>query len=228
MSNVRRHNGAPLSSQADQILSRVDDTLATVRQGFNDLCSADKSRRMTGLRNLLVFGRSVTFVLQNLRSVNQPEFDAWYQVEKRELQGNALARYFVEARNELEKQGKLSVGTRTFIKSFTNEDIRKFGPPPANAKSFFIGDNLGGAGWAVDLGGGQTAKYYVELPQSIGTVTQHFTNLPAADPALSGSTIEELCGRYMNLLTELVERAHARFGSSPRKQTGVPLLRRIK
>jgi hypothetical protein len=73
---VWRHDGAPLSSQADQILSRVDDTLATARQGFIDLCGADKSRRMTGLRNLLVFDRSVTFVLQNLRSLNQPEFDA--------------------------------------------------------------------------------------------------------------------------------------------------------
>lgn len=224
-----RRNGALLSSQAYQILSRVDDTLATALQGFNDLCGADKTRRMTGLRNLLVFGRSVTFVLQNLRSVNQPEFDAWYEVEKRELQGNALARYFVEARNELEKQGKLSVGTRTYINSFSGGDISKFGPPPAGAKCFFIGDNLGGSGWEVNLGGDQIEKYYVELPQSIGSVTQHFTNLPsAADPALSGSTIEELCGRYVSLLTELVQRAHTHFGSTPPKRTGVTVLRHIK
>ena len=207
----------PLPPKAEDVFGRIDDTLTTARHGLDDLLGSDLTRRMSGLRNLIVFGRSVTFVIQNLRSVFPDEFDTWYQAEQELLRQDPLARYFVEARNALEKQGKLSVGTSAFISSFSGTDIRKFGPPPAGAKSFFIGDSLGGSGWEVELSEGNTEKYYVNLPASIGTVTQHFTNLPAAlDPSLRDAPIDELCQRYVDMLSQLVERAISRF--HPMKQ----------
>ncbi|TOC21281.1 hypothetical protein CGJ88_25700, partial [Vibrio parahaemolyticus] len=63
-----------------EVLVRTEQTLETAKHGFDDLVSSNKTRRFTGLRNLIVFGRSVTFVLQNLRTaVGKERFDAWYE-----------------------------------------------------------------------------------------------------------------------------------------------------
>ncbi len=174
---------------------------------------------MSGLRNLIAFGRSVTFVLQNLRSVVDGEFDfdAWYEPHQQSLRNDPLMRYFVEARNELEKQGKLCVSTSAHIRSFSSGDIAKFGRPPVGATSFFIGDQLGGSGWEVELADGSKEKYYVELPVSIVEVKQHFSNLPEAMvPELKGATVEDLSQRYIERLTALVIDARKHFlGVSP-------------
>jgi hypothetical protein len=220
-------------AEIEAVLLRVDETLQTAKLGLSDLLDTGRARRMAGLRNLIAFGRSVTFVLQNLRSVVRDEFDRWYEPHQKSLKDDPLMRYFVEARNELEKQGRLSVTTRAYIRSFSSDDIRKFGRPPIGAKGFFIGDQLGGCGWEVALADGSTEKYYVELPSSIGEVTQHFSNLPEAmSPELKGATVEELCQRYIERLTVLVDSARSHFiGVSEKAAEGkqkVPHLRRIK
>lgn len=171
---------------------------------------------MSGLRNLITFGRSVTFVLQNLRSVVREEFDAWYEPHQESLKNDPLMRYFVEARNELEKQGKLSVATSAHIHSFSTGDIAKFGRPPIGAKGFFIGDQLGGSGWEVELADGSKEKYYVELPSSIAEVKQYFSNLPEAmAPELKGATVEDLSKRYIDRLAALVLAARTHFLGAP-------------
>jgi hypothetical protein len=200
----------------EAVLQRVDETLETARLGLSDLLDSSRSRRMSGLRNLIAFGRSVTFVLQNLRSVVREEFDAWYEPHQQAMKNDPLMRYFVEARNELEKQGKLSVSTSTHIHSFSTGDIPKFGRPPIGAKGFFIGDQLGGSGWEVELANGTKEKYYVELPSSIAEVKQHFSNLPEAMvPELKGATVEDLSQRYIERLAALVFAARTHFLGTP-------------
>lgn len=208
-------------AKIEEVLARIEDTLATAKLGLDDLLNPGRARRMSGLRNLISFGRSVTFVMQNLRSVVDEEFDKWYEPRQQVLKADSLMRYFVQARNELEKQGRLSVATSTHIHSFSSDDIRKFGHPPHGAKKFFIGDKIGGTGWEVELADGTTVKYYVELPMSIGEVKQYFTNLPEAmDPELKGATVEDLCQRYIDRLSELVAEARTHFLSP--KSEGPP------
>ncbi|WP_076604359.1 hypothetical protein [Aromatoleum tolulyticum] len=194
------------------VLKRVEETLETAKQGLADLIDPSRSRRYTGLRNLITFGRSATFVMQNLRGIEGLDFDSWYTPHQEAMKNDPLMRYFIDARNELEKQGKLSVSTCTHIKSFSTGDIRKFGRPPVGAKSFFIGDHLGGTGWEVELADGRIEKYYVELPSSIGEVTQQFANFPVAKaPEFANHSVEELCSMYLEKLDALVLAAKTQF-----------------
>jgi hypothetical protein len=101
------------------------------------------------------------------------------------------------------------------------------------AKGFFIGDQLGGSGWEVQLADGSTEKYYVELPSSIGEVTQHFSNLPEAlDPELRGATVEDLSQRYIERLAALVAEAKLHFLGPPEPPRATkqapPYLKRVK
>lgn len=202
-----------------EILRRAEDTLRTARHGFDDLTGADRSRRFTGLRNLIVFGRSFTWVLQNLRSVVPDRFDSWYEPERQRMASDPLMRYFVDARNELEKQGKLNVATKISIHSFSpSGDMKKFGTPPAGAKGFFIGDQNGGTGWEVELADGKTEKFYVALPETVGDVTQHFSSFPEAKaPELAGKTVEALCALYLDRLDDLLDRARDHFLNVPKR-----------
>jgi len=192
---------------------RAEEILQTARHGYNDLVSRDRSRRFSGLRNLIVFGRSVTFVLQNLKSdVGEKVFNEWYLPRQEEMRQDPLLRYFVTARNEILKQGRLNVSTSAHIHQLSGEDFQKFGPPPPGATNFFIGDQSGGTGWEVELPDGSKEKYYVELPTSIGEVKQQFANLPeATDPELKGKSVEELCALYLGRLESLLDDARNVF-----------------
>jgi hypothetical protein len=77
-------------SEAEAILRRAEETLATARHGLDDLTGPSRTRRMTGLRNLIVFGRSVTWVLQNLKTPLGARFEQWYEARQAEMKSDAL------------------------------------------------------------------------------------------------------------------------------------------
>jgi len=195
------------------ILKDVQETLKTAELGLAMLIKGPPELKLCGLRNLAVFGRATTFVLQNLRST-ESEFDLWYARHREEMESDPLLIHFKNLRNELEKEGSLYVSARVNIKEFSfPQDLSRFGPPPPNAKSFFIGDRVGGTGWEVRLPDGSTAKYYVNLPQEIGTVSLHFPKSPKTHlgKRLLNDSIEALCTLYISYLQKLVREAKEKF-----------------
>jgi len=194
-------------------LDRAQGVLDTAYYGLAILRGADRSVRSAGLRNVLVFGRSTTFVIQNLRSiVGEKEFEQWYAPHQAAMKADPVMRYFVEARNNLEKQGRLDTAVSAHIHNFNSGDIRKFGTPPPGARAFFMGDQTGGSGWEVELPNGEVIKYYVNIPQSIADVRQVFTNMPDDVPAeLKGLAVEDLCEIVLGRISEVLVDARKRF-----------------
>ncbi|MGI2129896.1 hypothetical protein ACRN93_00975 [Shewanella baltica] len=195
-----------------EVLVRTEQMLETAKHGFDDLVSLNKTRRFTGLRNLIVFGRSVTFVLQNLRTaVGKERFDAWYEPHQESMKQDVVMRYFVKLRNELEKQGRLPVSTSAHIHHFSSDMISQYKQPPGTV-GFFIGDQLGGSGFEVELLDGSKEKYYVEIPTSVAEVTQHFNELPVPDDdELKSKTIEQLSEHFLKFLEALLDNARKEF-----------------
>ncbi|WP_144933975.1 hypothetical protein [Pseudomonas alabamensis] len=208
-------------------LKRAQEVLDTAYFGLRILKQSDPSQRSAGLRNVLVFGRSVTFVIQNLRSiVGEHRFNAWYQPIQESLRANPLMKYFVEARNNLEKQGRLDVTTSGIVKSFSTSDIPKLEQPPFQASSFFMGDENGGSGWKMDIGGGETIKYYITIPESIGQFSQVFHDLPDNIPSdLRNLPVDRLCEMYLDEMAKLVADAKKEFSPHPSER---PYLRVVK
>jgi hypothetical protein len=150
------------------VLRCVDETLATAKLGLRDVVHGGPERRLGGLRNLIVFGRAVTNVLQNLRST-EPAFDTWYEPYVKEMRDDPLLKYFYILRSEILKEGRLETGSRLHIRSFSFPgDLQRLGPKPSGAKTFFMGDQAGGSGWEVELPDGSTEKLYLDLPGDIG------------------------------------------------------------
>ena len=194
------------------VLGKARELLDTASLGV-DMTSGDPRNRRVGLQNVATFGRSVTFVLQNLRSVVDTEaFDEWYQPQVALMKANAVCVYFKDLRTEILKQGTPRSSQVATIDFMTPErQARMMANPPPGAKSFFIGDNVGGNGWLVDMPDGTESKFYVDLPDDLGiTVTWHLPNHPMPD-----IPIDELCRQYVEILTAIMVSAEHHFGSKP-------------
>lgn len=194
------------------ILKEAEDTLFTAQLGLELLKGKEPKARIAGLRNLVVFGRAVTNVLQNLRSTVGESFDEWYQPKVEEMANDQVLKYFYKLRSKILKQGTVNTFSSMSLSGNLMALMQKYQAPPG-AKDFFMGDNLGGCGWEVEIDEGVTEKYYVDVPENIEgldmKIDVHLLDAPAE---LNEHNIQELGEHYLGYLSELVEEAKRVFG----------------
>ena len=191
------------------VLHDARDSLRTAERGLADLSRGDAERRLAGLRNAVVFGRAVTNILENLRSL-EPTFDTWYKPKSRALSEEPLMKFFYKLRTEILKEGSLPVATVLEIRNLEMPlDPVRFGTPPPGASHIFVGDAIGGVGWIVTRPDGSTEKYYVEIPDDVGVIETSLVGAPGGERSAS-----ELVGWYLKRMRELVEEAERLFGGA--------------
>jgi hypothetical protein len=81
-----------------QIVARAGTMMRMAQQGLRDMQESDHDRILLGFLGIVVFGRSMTFAMQNLRSHDQLAFDSWYARWQLEMKGDPLMRYFNDLR----------------------------------------------------------------------------------------------------------------------------------
>lgn len=118
-----------------QIVQDAQDTLFTARLGLEHLNYSDPKVRMAGLRNVVVFGRAITNVLQNLRST-ESDFDAWYLPCVEAMRADALLKYFYNLRSQILKEGDIATSVSVKFSGDPTALMRSFKAPP-KAKGFF-------------------------------------------------------------------------------------------
>jgi hypothetical protein len=162
---------------------------------------------MMGARNVMVFGRSVGNILEHLRR-GEPAFDAWY----RRYDQEPLMKYIVDFRDRVLKQGELQVRTELHITELHHQALtQSLPPPPPGAKAFFVGDEIGGNGWEVELPGGHIEKFYIQLPRIPGLIVDNVVQFADAPPEIQGMPIEDACAEAVRFLRRMVEDAEGHF-----------------
>jgi hypothetical protein len=201
---------------AQDILRNAGECLQTAAIGLEDLTGSDPKRRLIGLRNLVVFGRSITFILQTLRRVDRDRFNGWYAPFKKEMRDDALMKYFAELRNTILKVGGPKTTQAMYVEHLDFRDLQPLMEnPPPGAKRFFIGDQLGGSGWEIELPDGSIEKYYVELPIAVRMETTfHFPDPPSQHlgQGIGDTSVPSLARRYLEYLSRFVKDAEREFG----------------
>lgn len=77
------------------VVTRAGTLLRMVRLGLTELETAtEQDRILWGLLSVAVFGRSVTLVMQSLRSYDEAAFNAWYGPWERGMASDPLLMYF--------------------------------------------------------------------------------------------------------------------------------------
>lgn len=193
--------------------SAIMEDIEYLKKCLADLNQKGNPRRIPAYWNIITFGRMITFHLQK-QLKHELGFNEWYSQKQSEMREDPLLKFFVNARNELEKERLPAVANVTNINHFESpKDLHKFGPPPPNNKGFFIGDNLGGSGWIVSGPDGNDYKIYVELPQEIGNTWMIVKNVPDSHLGvkLKDRSVEAICKIYVDYLTDLVQEAMIKF-----------------
>jgi hypothetical protein len=193
-------------ADAASVIRSAEQVLSFARQGAKDFFARGE-RSESGLYNAITQGRSVTFVLQNLRS-HHPNFDRWYEVKQEELRGNPAARWFLELRNRLEKQGSMgnlysSIRIGRLDSQMMAEAARN--PPPGVVGTFF-GDKYGRSGWNVLLADGTTTQVYFKSPAT-------FESSLAVEGGPPGFSFDMELQPWLDGLERLVAEARSRFTS---------------
>jgi hypothetical protein len=191
------------------ILRNVKETLSTANFGLLELDNTKPDRRIAGLRNFVSFSRSVTFVLQNLRSTEN-DFDEWYGPYVKEMSSNPLFKYFVELRNIILKTGDTKTHAPANVTHFDSSYYQSIPKPPLPIKGFFMGDNIGGSGWIVSLPDGTEEPFYIDIPPDLIQIDLKFKELPDIED-LKDKSIQQLCTVYYDYLDSMVKDAFKRF-----------------
>lgn len=196
----------------DQILEEAEYNLKAAFAGYQQYKSKEGEMKMIGLRNAVTFGRSVTFILQNLRDKVNGDFEDWYEDRQEVLKSDEVAQKMDDLRNRIEKgSDEASVATYAKIDHLNSNDLYRMMPPWAD--SIFIGDQYGGSGFKVELADGSTEKFYVELPEEMAVETGlYITNDDDTDFSEITDAEDELT-YYLKVLAEIVSDAKDEFGS---------------
>lgn len=152
-----------------QTLSNASEAIRNMKFSLDNYKQSNNHNKIIHLRNFITTGRSVTFIIQNLKNkVGKDKFNDWYIPWQEKMSGDDVLKTFITIRNEIEKQGKLDTALNIIIEHLNSKDLQPLmeNPPPF-AKGFFIGDQLGGSGWEINYGNGVTEILYVELPEKI-------------------------------------------------------------
>jgi hypothetical protein len=204
--------GAMTSAEA---VNNARELLEMARTGLADIESGDPRRRRPGMRNIVVFGRAVTQAIQRLRTVI-PAFDEWWLPRIEKLGSDPLFVYFNTLRNTILKEGELPATNVLHVAHLDGDDMaRLMANPPPGAKSFVMGDRLGGNGWRVEMPDGTEETLYVNMPSDIAV--KSWLELEDAPTEHDGSPIPdasfETLGRlYVEALDRLLADAESRFG----------------
>lgn len=201
-------------SEADQVLQDARDNLETARMGLENYRREDGRRRLGGIRNLVVFARSVTKVLQRLRSIDD-SFDNWYAPYRREMSDDPLMSFFYELRNKVLKKGRLDTSVVTHVEKMNPSIIQSDFPPPPSAKRLILGDAQDGGSnyWLVEREDGTEKKFYIDPPTVDSSL--EFPEPPEKHLGrnLEDKSIGKLAENYLHYLDEMVQEAERVFGS---------------
>jgi hypothetical protein len=93
-----------------QVVTRAGTMLRMAHLGLRDMQEADQDRVLLGFLGIVVFGRSMTFVMQNLRKHDEGAFNSWYAPWKEEMKGDPLMRYFCALRTKVVHNDAPAIG----------------------------------------------------------------------------------------------------------------------
>lgn len=204
----------PESRSPRQVVDAAKAILANVRRGLSDVENLDVTHRQAGLLNVIAFGRAVTIALQRLKNITD-DWDEWWAVQCPPK--DPLLTYMNDLRNKILKQGELPKAINaTHIQSFSGNpfELLEAPPPIGIIRGMFLGDQMGGNGWEVELPDGRIEKFYAKLIDGTGTLSDlYLTDAPdefMGEP-LNDKSVPGVARRYVTWLEKVVAEAEAHF-----------------
>ena len=197
-----------MSELTKEFLQRTRDALDTAFQGYF-VVRDQPARRTAGFRNVIVFGDIVRRALEELPA-DGGSFDKWYKPVRKEFRAALVPKLFAELHAEIRKREAAGVDSKARVVGFNYPaDVPKLGKRPAHAHELFMGDDLGGVGWEVEVLPGVVEKYYAILPAAYGTVEEFLSFTAVVQTSRDPRPIDaaKVCEQYIVMLEKILRGA---------------------
>ena len=217
--NRMQQNRTPSRTRpASAVLESAKESLQHTEAAFAALKRGTRDDRRAALRNLIMNGRTVTWPLQVLTEDCDPPDENghgnWYRERvANRLRSDPVARFFVNLRNLIEKEGILEVSEvevpGIYISHLDTNDVNVAAPP-------------GTVGWTMGFDG--IVRYRLADGSEVDRTqafpgTHPFTakDYAFADtpPDLGLRTVEDLSREYVEILQQIIVEAIVKFGHLP-------------
>jgi hypothetical protein len=171
--------------------------------------------------NLFTYGRSVTMAIQTMKNAD-PAFEGWWQPYQDKMAADPLMKYFNSTRTDILHEGELATVNYTVIGSQGPVDVAALFRQlsvhaPPNTIGTFLGDQLGGDGWEVQMPDGTVEKVYFSLPSNIdvksGLSLENPPDQHDGEP-IRDSSIANIGTLYVTTLGRIVDEFVARFSEA--------------
>ena len=199
------------TQKAQRIFDTVEELLRSAEYGLDDMLRSSSPRALHGLKTLIVFGRAVTNVLDNLKSI-WPGYHRWSQKFKGEMEADPLMKYFYKLRSVILKKASHQIGVIFEVKEVDLPgDLLGIGSPPSNALGAFIGGS--GLGWVLKNPDGSLERHYVDLPPERVSMSLVLPDPPSCHLGenISDTSAANLARKYLDYLKSMVESAKNQF-----------------
>ena len=197
-----------------QILRNARTALLNAKQGLNILNGVDYEQYPYGFHSVVVFGRSVTFILQKLK-LKVDNFEIWYDPYREEMKNDPLMTRFKDIRNSIEKEGEDDVVSATHIKNLNTSVFTRL-PAPPGCIGYFFGDKYGRSGFNIRLPDGSEDIIYFDIGKfNLETIIK-IKNSPNSHLGVdvSNQSLHNLCKLYLDYLERLLDDATLKFLSN--------------
>ena len=199
--------------QVAAVFEKIDTTLDMADEALADWERDDTAKRLPGLKNFVIHTRSVTNILQTLRS-KVDAFDEWYGPIQLEMREDALMRYFYALRSEILKTGDHYISWQIDPRppmAVVKLNSLAVGPPPFPGAVWKLTSE--GAAWVGSGESGERRVQWTTVPESWGISRQLFSDLPSArfPEVWKEKTIAEACGAHLEKVVDIVDRAYDQF-----------------
>jgi len=198
-----------------QVVARTTEMLEMAKAGLTDALSPDPNRTRPGAMNMLTYGRSVTFTMQTIKSLD-PAFEEWWKPYQDAMQADPLMSYCNDARVAITHRGHLpsTNATRIGVDGPVNiGELRRrlMVDAPPGTTGIFLGDSVGGNGWIVEGAG----HVYFDLPDDLDVQSGlEFESPPVEHDGkpITDASIGSIGQLYINKLSQIVDDFKARYG----------------
>ena len=191
-----------------QILYQVDQAMKRVETG---LILVNLGNYSQGMYDVVIYGRSVTNILQKLRGV-EPSFNEWYQPFREEMKNDELMKFFYKLRSQMLKEGISPVSIEVGLEPFNLKKIQEKYPKPKNATRLVLGTGVNGSFYEVKNADGSIEKKPVDFKVT-PRIIQRFTDGPKTHLGINieGETAIQMAEYFVVYLRKLITSAHDKF-----------------
>jgi hypothetical protein len=199
-----RYNAAtvailPSNRTSHEVLNAAKSTLQHAQIALEDIRSTEPRRVERWMKEaaaVITLGRSVTFILQNLRQrVGEQAFEEWYEPWRTEMESDPLLKALCKLRNQIEKRGKTGANARVMVCRSDTPDPRG---PSFHTHHIEFDDCTPYQGVAGE--GILSTQFVFE-----GLPTEHLGK------PIENCRVEHVCHLYVLYLEQLLDAAERRF-----------------